>query len=35
MFTIDVGIEVDSGLDIELTSSNVDLDLFFVVREGG
>ena len=34
MFTIEVGIEVDSGLDIELTSSDVDLNLFIVVREG-
>ena len=33
MFTTEVGIEVDSGLDIELTSLNVDLDLFFEVRE--
>ena len=31
----EVGIEIDSWLDIELSSSKIDLDPFFVVRDGG
>ena len=34
-YCIEVGIEIDYRLDIELSSSKIDLDLFFVVRDGG
>ena len=32
-YCIEVGIEIDSRLDIELSSSKIDLDLCFVVRD--
>ena len=34
-YCIEVGIEIDSWLGIELLSSKIDLELFFVVGDGG